>query len=120
MGRTDTKDIGALETRIGTGKSAIVSARRGLQALSELKIQRCISSADIEAHEDRLVSSLGQAAAMNYLSCQRMIDHKLTREMGSALAQSSHYARFNVQAIRLQQPESWHALRTHLLDVIAA
>ncbi len=40
--------------------------------------------------------------------------------MGSALAQSSHYARFNVQAIRLQQPESWHALRTHLLDVIAA
>ncbi|KGR59173.1 outer protein P, partial [Xanthomonas vasicola] len=68
----------------------------------------------------RLVSSLGQAAAMNYLSCQRMIDHKLTREMGSALAQSSHYARFNVQAIRLQQPESWHALRTHLLDVIAA
>ncbi|AZR22079.1 outer protein P [Xanthomonas vasicola] len=91
-----------------------------MQALSELEIQRRMSCSDIEAHEDRLVSSLGQAAAMNYLSCQRMIDHKLTREMGSALAQSSHYARFNVQAIRLQQPESWHALRTHLLDVIAA
>ncbi|KGR59153.1 hypothetical protein NX79_16035, partial [Xanthomonas vasicola] len=51
IGRTDTKDIGALETRIGTGKSAIESARQGLQALSELKIQRRISSPDIEAHE---------------------------------------------------------------------
>ncbi|MBB4724854.1 hypothetical protein FHY31_003238 [Xanthomonas euvesicatoria] len=79
-----------------------------------------MSSSDIEAHEDRLISSLGQAAAMNYLSCEKMIDHKLTHELGSVLAESSQFARFNVQAIRLQQPESWHALRTHLLDVIAA
>ncbi|KLB53286.1 hypothetical protein XEUV315_23525, partial [Xanthomonas euvesicatoria] len=83
----------------------------------ELKIQRRMSSSDIEAHEDRLISSLGQAAAMNYLSCEKMIDHKLTQELGSVLAESSQFARFNVQAIRLQQPESWHALRTHLLDV---
>ncbi|MBO9790996.1 outer protein P [Xanthomonas phaseoli pv. dieffenbachiae] len=91
-----------------------------MQALSELKIQRRMSCSDIEAHEDRLISSLGQAAAMNYLSCEKMIDHKLTQELGSVLAESSQFARFNVQAIRLQQPESWHALRTHLLDVIAA
>ncbi|PUE89923.1 hypothetical protein C7T87_24720, partial [Xanthomonas hortorum pv. hederae] len=68
-----------LEARLRSGASAIASARQGLQALSELEIQRRMSCSDIEAHEDRLVSSLGQAAAMNYLSCQRMIDHKLTR-----------------------------------------
>ncbi|WP_164722169.1 type III secretion system effector XopP [Xanthomonas vasicola] len=120
IGRTDTKDIGALETRIGTGKSAIVSARRGLQALSELKIQRCISSADIEAHEDRLVSSLGQAAAMTYVACEQLIDQKLAQELGATLTDSSGLAQFDAQAIRLVQPEPWHALRAHLLDVIAA
>ncbi|NEL37045.1 MAG: outer protein P, partial [Xanthomonas perforans] len=113
-------DTRSLEARLKSGASAIASARQGLQALSELKIQRRMSSSDIEAHEDRLISSLGQAAAMNYLSCEKMIDHKLTQELGSVLAESSQFARFNVQAIRLQQPESWHALRTHLLDVIAA
>ncbi|MBV6883479.1 type III secretion system effector XopP [Xanthomonas euvesicatoria] len=113
-------DTRSLEARLKSGASAIASARQGLQALSELKIQRRMSSSDIEAHEDRLISSLGQAAAMNYLSCEKMIDHKLTHELGSVLAESSQFARFNVQAIRLQQPESWHALRTHLLDVIAA
>ncbi|KFA17108.1 hypothetical protein KWU_0122015 [Xanthomonas vasicola pv. musacearum NCPPB 4394] len=76
---TGVADTRSLEARLRSGASAIASARQGLQALSELEIQRRMSCSDIEAHEDRLVSSLGQAAAMNYLSCQRMIDHKLTR-----------------------------------------
>ncbi|ASL00071.1 type III secretion system effector XopP [Xanthomonas citri] len=120
IGRTDTKDIGALETRVGTGKSAIESARQGLQALSELKIQRRISSPDIEAHEDGLVSSLGQAAAMTYVACEQLIDQKLAQELGATLTDSSGLAQFDVQAIRLVQPEPWRALRIHLLDVIAA
>ncbi|ATS50925.1 outer protein P [Xanthomonas citri pv. fuscans CFBP 6996] len=120
IGRTDTKDIGALETRVGTGKSAIESARQGLQALSELKIRRRISSPDIEAHEDRLVSSLGQAAAMTYVACEQLVDQKLAQELGATLTDSSGLAQFDAQAIRLVQPEAWRALRTHLLDVIAA
>ncbi|AKK63313.1 hypothetical protein FE36_05365 [Xanthomonas oryzae pv. oryzicola] len=91
-----------------------------MQALSELKIQRRMSSADIEAHENRLVSSLAQAAAMNYVSCERMIDQKLAQGLGSALTEGSDFAQLDIQAIRLQQPESWHALRAHLLDAIAA
>ncbi|KGE50249.1 outer protein P, partial [Xanthomonas axonopodis pv. vasculorum] len=91
-----------------------------MQALSELKMQRRMSPSDIDAHEDRLVSSLGQAAAMSYVLCEKMIDQKLTKELGSLLTDSSNFVRFNIQAIRLQQPESWHAIRTHLLDVIAA
>ncbi|PPV10208.1 type III secretion system effector XopP [Xanthomonas axonopodis pv. vasculorum] len=113
-------DTPSLEARLRSGASALESARQGLQALSELKMQRRMSPSDIDAHEDRLVSSLGQAAAMSYVLCEKMIDQKLTKELGSLLTDSSNFVRFNIQAIRLQQPESWHAIRTHLLDVIAA
>ncbi|OOW62943.1 outer protein P [Xanthomonas campestris pv. leeana] len=116
----EVSDIRSLEARIRSGASAIESARQGLQALSELKVQRRMSSSDIEAHEDRLVSSLGQAAAMNYVSCEMMIDQKLIQELGSVLIGNGDFARFDIQAIRLQRPESWHALHAHLLDVIAA
>ncbi|PKV16962.1 type III secretion system effector XopP [Xanthomonas prunicola] len=116
----DSADAKSLEARLRSGASAIESARQGLQALSELKIQRRMAPPDIEAHENRLVSSLAQAAAMNYVSCERRIDQKLTQELGSVLTESGDFARFDIQAIRLQQPESWHALRAHLLDAIAA
>jgi len=116
----DSGDAKSLEARLRSGASAIEFARQGLQALSELKIQRRMSSADIEAHENRLVSSLAQAAAMNYVSCERMIDQKLAQGLGSALTEGSDFAQLDIQAIRLQQPESWHALRAHLLDAIAA
>ncbi|KUF20991.1 hypothetical protein [Xanthomonas phaseoli] len=117
---TESANIRSLEARLRSGALALESARRGLQALSELKMQRRMSPPDIEAHENQLVSSLGQAAAMNYVVCEKMIDYKLEQEMGSVLTDSSDFARFNIQAIRLQQPESWHAIRAHLLDVIAA
>ncbi|WP_024744513.1 type III secretion system effector XopP [Xanthomonas oryzae] len=116
----DSGDAKSLEARLRSGASAIESARQGLQALSELKIQRRMSSPDIETHENRLVSSLAQAAAMNYVSCERMIDQKLPQELGPVLTESSDFARLDIQAIRLQQPESWHAIRAHLLDAIAA
>ncbi|PPV03855.1 outer protein P, partial [Xanthomonas bromi] len=115
----DSADTKALEARLNSGASALESARQGLQALSDLKMQRRMPLPDIQAHENQLVSSLGQAAAMNYVSCEKLIDQKL-EELGSVLDDSSDSVRFDTDAIRLQQPEPWLALRDHLLNAILA
>ncbi|RNK45713.1 outer protein P, partial [Xanthomonas vasicola pv. vasculorum] len=57
---------------------------------------------------------------MTYVACEQLIDQKLAQELGATLTDSSGLAQFDAQAIRLVQPEPWHALRAHLLDVIAA
>ncbi|SOO33149.1 Type III secretion system effector protein (fragment) [Xanthomonas citri pv. fuscans] len=57
---------------------------------------------------------------MTYVACEQLVDQKLAQELGATLTDSSGLAQFDAQAIRLVQPEAWRALRTHLLDVIAA
>ncbi|UKE68707.1 outer protein P [Xanthomonas cerealis pv. cerealis] len=117
---TDPADTKVLEARLRSGASAIKSARQGLQALSELKIKERMPLSKLEYYESRLVMNLGQAAALNKESCQNMIDEKMEKELGYVHTGRCAMVAFPHEAILLQQPESWLALRAHLLDAIAA
>ncbi|ATS46185.1 outer protein P [Xanthomonas citri pv. phaseoli var. fuscans] len=117
---TQPTDIRALEARLRSGTSAIESARQGLQALAELDIQKCIPVDNIEEHENFLVTHLAAAACLHHDSCKEMIDQKVATELGHVRTQRVEMVVFSPDAIRLQQPQSWLALRAHLLNALAA
>ncbi|ASL00070.1 type III secretion system effector XopP [Xanthomonas citri] len=117
---TQPTDIRALEARLRSGTSAIESARQGLQALAELDIQKCMPVDNIEEHENFLVTHLAAAACLHHDSCKEMIDQKVATELGHVRTQRVEMVVFSPDAIRLQQPQSWLALRAHLLNALAA
>ncbi|NMI15905.1 outer protein P, partial [Xanthomonas citri] len=117
---TQPTDIRALEARLRSGTSAIESARQGLQALAELNIQKCMPVDNIEEHEDFLVMHLAVAACLHHDSCKEMIDQKVATELGHVRTQRVEMVVFSPEALRLQQPEPWLALRGHLLNALAA
>ncbi|UKE49399.1 outer protein P [Xanthomonas translucens] len=117
---TDPADTKVLEARLRSGASAIKSARQGLQALAELKLQERMPLPEVEYYESRLVLNLGQAAALNKGSCENMIDEKMEKELGYVHTGRCAMVALPSEAILLQQPESWLALRAYLLDAIAA
>ncbi|PPV05214.1 outer protein P, partial [Xanthomonas bromi] len=96
----------------------LVSARQGLNALAELKIQRRLTLQSIDDCENFLVSQIAQTASLQYASCETMIRQKLATELGYVITQRAEMVVLPPDAIRLQQPQSWLTLRTHLLDVI--
>ncbi|QDI02670.1 outer protein P [Xanthomonas cerealis pv. cerealis] len=116
----DPGNIKGLEARLRSGALAIESARQGLQALAELKMRQQLPLDQVECHESKLLSQLAQAAALNYNSCQNIICEKMVKELGYVHTEGVVMLALPAEAILLQQPESWLALRTHLLDAIAA
>ncbi|MBV7280020.1 type III secretion system effector XopP [Xanthomonas vasicola] len=117
---TGSMDIRALEARLRTGKSAIESARQGLQALAELKIQKRMSLEKIAEHEGDLARQLAIAASLHFDACKDMIDQKMATELGHVTTRRVEMVEVSADAIRLQQPEPWLTLRDHLLDALAA
>ncbi|WP_186465213.1 outer protein P, partial [Xanthomonas vasicola] len=113
-------DIRALEARLQSGKSAIESARQALQALAELKIQQCMPIDNVAEHENFLVLHFAVAASLHYDACDKMIYQKMATELGHVMTQRVEMVLLSADAIRLQQPEPWLALRGHLLNVLAA
>ncbi|WP_386338469.1 type III secretion system effector XopP [Xanthomonas citri pv. citri] len=117
---TEPSDIRALEARLRSGTSAIESARQALQALAELSIQKRMPVDNIEEHENFLVPHFAVAASLHYGACQKMIDQKMATELGHVATQRVEMVVLSADAIRLQQPEPWLALRGHLLNALAA
>ncbi|AKK66770.1 type III secretion system effector XopP [Xanthomonas translucens] len=117
---TDPADTKVLEARLRPGASAIKSARQGLQALAELKMRQRLPLDQVEYHESKLVSHLARAAALNYDLCRKIIKEKMAKELGYVQTEGVAMVALPREAILLQQPESWLALRAHLLDAIAA
>ncbi|WP_460198829.1 type III secretion system effector XopP [Xanthomonas campestris pv. passiflorae] len=117
---TEISDIRVLEARLRSGTSAIESARQALQALAELKIQKRMPLDGIAEHENYVVSHLAVAASLHYGSCEQMLERKLITELGHVPNQRAELVVLSADAIRLQQPEPWLALRAHLLDALAA
>ncbi|AGI07112.1 type III secretion system effector XopP [Xanthomonas citri] len=117
---TQPTDIRALEARLRSGTSAIESARQALQALAELSIQKRMPVDNIEEHENFLVTHLAVAACLHHDSCKEMIDQKVATELGHVRTQRVEMVVFSPEALRLQQPEPWLALRGHLLNALAA
>ncbi|EKQ58686.1 hypothetical protein MOU_21020, partial [Xanthomonas citri pv. malvacearum str. GSPB1386] len=75
---------------------------------------------NIEEHEDFLVMHLAVAACLHHDSCKEMIDQKVATELGHVRTQRVEMVVFSPEALRLQQPEPWLALRGHLLNALAA
>ncbi|MGV7188428.1 type III secretion system effector XopP [Xanthomonas axonopodis] len=117
---TEPSDIRALEARLRSGTSAIESARQALQALAELSIQKRMPVDNIEEHENFLVPHFAVAASLHYGACQKMIDQKMATELGHVATQRVEMVVLSADAIRLQQPQPWLALRAHLLNALAA
>ncbi|OQP74976.1 hypothetical protein IA54_011230 [Xanthomonas phaseoli pv. syngonii LMG 9055] len=117
---TEPTDIKALEARLRAGASAIESARQGLQALAELKLQKRMPPDNIQEHESYLVSHLAVAASLHYSACEKMIDQKMATEFSHVNTQRVEMVVLSPEALRLQQPESWLALRGQLLNALSA
>ncbi|MFA1289802.1 type III secretion system effector XopP [Xanthomonas axonopodis pv. nakataecorchori] len=117
---TEPSDIRALEARLRSGTSAIESARQALQSLAELSIQKRMPVDNIEEHENFLVPHFAVAASLHYGACQKMIDQKMATELGHVATQRVEMVVLSADAIRLQQPQPWLALRAHLLNALAA
>ncbi|PKV16963.1 type III secretion system effector XopP [Xanthomonas prunicola] len=117
---TEPSDIRALEARLRSGTSAIESARQALQALAELNIQKRMPVDNVEEHENFLVPHFAVAASLHYGACQKMIDQKMATEFGHVNTQRVEMVVLSADAMRLQQPEPWLALRGHLLNALAA
>lgn len=117
---TEPSDIRALEARLRSGTSAIESARQALQALAELSIQKRMPVDNIEEHENFLVPHFAVATSLHYGACQKMIDQKMATELGHVATQRVEMVVLSADAIRLQQPQPWLALRAHLLNALAA
>ncbi|WP_372359519.1 type III secretion system effector XopP [Xanthomonas axonopodis] len=113
-------DIRALEARLESGKSAIESARQALQALAELNIQKRMPVDNVEEHENFLVPHFAVAASLHYGACEKMIDQKMATEFGHVNTQRVEMVVLSADAMRLQQPGPWLALRGHLLNALAA
>ncbi|WP_249260584.1 type III secretion system effector XopP, partial [Xanthomonas graminis] len=120
VAQTDPEDTRILEARLKSGASAIESARQGLKALAELKIHQLMPLSQVEGYEIELVSHLAKAAALNGGLCQNIIHEKMAKELGCVITERAAMVALPTEAIRLQQPQSWIALRTHLLDAKAA
>ncbi|WIH03944.1 hypothetical protein KHF85_13900 [Xanthomonas translucens pv. graminis] len=82
-----------MEARLKSGESAIQSARQGLQALAELKIQQRMPLSQVEYYESELVSGLAKAAALNCDSCQKIIKEKMAKELGGGFNSDSQHQR---------------------------
>ncbi|AOS03449.1 outer protein P [Xanthomonas oryzae pv. oryzae] len=117
---TEPSDIKALEARLRSGTSALESARQAFQALAELNIKKRIPVDNIEEHENFLVPQFAIAASLHFGACQKMIDQKMATELGHVPTQRVEMVTLSVDATRLQQPESWLALRAHILNSLAA
>ncbi|KPL48023.1 outer protein P [Xanthomonas axonopodis] len=117
---TEPTDIKVLEARLRAGASAIESARQGLQALAELNLQKRMPLDNIQEHESYLVSNLAVAASLHYGACEKMIDQKLATEFSHVNTQRVEMVVLSPEALRLQQPEPWLALRAQLLNALAA